>query len=1277
MFKFLRRAAQSNLAGKLVPTRVLELFDADFYRGQDPSLDGGINDLLCHYLTVGWRAGLNPNKDFDSSRYLLANPDVAASGMEPLTHFVSSGEKEGRRAYSVASIPVPEFEGVSSDLAELLSQAFDINFYKLTNPDVREQGHDALAHFLGGGWREGHDPAPWFSTNAYIENHLAGQGSANPFVHYLSVGRDRGYAVNPSGRTYFDAFIRPEIEAGFDPDFYVSQFPERIETDPLSHYLFIGWRDGYDPSEEFSTNLYLRLNPDVANSGDNPLAHWVTHGQDEGRLAPVAHAEKQLQKFGISLDEAIAAARSIAPHFDADYYREEEGGGFPALADPLWHYVSVGWRKGLKPVQWFSPAEYLEANPDIAKAGLEPFAHYLTNGFKEMRVSSLVSKLRPSKSGEAKNVVSESPGAVPGADTNGGIEEVVGAWEAFGPSEVVARRPHLDFDPDYYRAANRDLKFDNDRALYDHFVEHGRAEGRVASAYTQLSRREPRLNERIEGLVLDPDLRDLMRRHPGPGHQCAYELMRLGDPIDRKISAFSVRFYEETYKDVRDAQINALDHYVAQGITEQRKILQDVLSGLHEGEVQYDQAKENVVVCAHELSRTGAPIVALDIVKMLSDRYNVFVISIKGGSLIERAKEKSVGVLVTQDPSRDLDYVDFLPPSGIKYALLNSVEAQPLIPFFVRNKIPMAMYVHEYMNYTFPVYKRLVSLLLVDLIVFSSDSVMESWRSTLSDCGVDMGSDVVTIPQDRLRFGAPSIKRVLAAKKRVGDAINEDLVDRRLIYGAGHVQMRKGTDMFVSVAQIAKELDPDAMFVWIGDGRDPEGFDYGIWLEKQIEQTNVANLVFLPAGPLYSDLALGSDAFCLTSRLDPLPNVVFDAAKQGCSILLFEGASGFDDPVYRRQPKMHYAEYANPLQLARLACDLPLKSDMGMLRRKDTRRKDAGLGRLLEAVDGYFERATVQESSLDFEISNETAFDVSLVFPTNEPRNEKARKIEREKMWRLGRRYIWASVEHFEKDFASASNQPEPLAVKRLETRAEWPKIDFQVHCHAHYVDDAAHLLQGYPLLREAAALVFTTDSSEKSDRLREVADKQGYHNVEIDVRENRGRDILPFIEHVRESRKRAEDTIWCHIHLKKSLQTMATGDVWRDYLFNILLGNNSQPSNVLAEISNPAIGLVTAFDPHCVGWGASSALKNQFAGRFQRPLPDPLLAFPVGNMFWTKRSVVEAMYRVFGASYPWPNEPLPTDGSVYHLIERLWPSVSSELGLGVTLFEDPALRRV
>lgn len=72
-----------------------------------------------------------------------------------------------------------------------------------------------------------------------------------------------------------------------DVGWYISTYPDLSEADldAVEHYCKIGWQQGRDPNPSFSTTEYLRRNWDVAVSGMNPLAHFIRHGQFEGRTA--------------------------------------------------------------------------------------------------------------------------------------------------------------------------------------------------------------------------------------------------------------------------------------------------------------------------------------------------------------------------------------------------------------------------------------------------------------------------------------------------------------------------------------------------------------------------------------------------------------------------------------------------------------------------------------------------------------------------------------------------------------------------------------------------------------------------------------------------------------------------------------------------------------------------------------------------------------------------------------------------------------------------------
>jgi 2-polyprenyl-3-methyl-5-hydroxy-6-metoxy-1,4-benzoquinol methylase len=70
----------------------------------------------------------------------------------------------------------------------------------------------------------------------------------------------------------------------FSPMWYLEQYPEAVSAngDPLTHYLTIGWKKGYNPSMHFDTSWYLHRYPDAGKSSLCPLLHFIMLGMDKG-----------------------------------------------------------------------------------------------------------------------------------------------------------------------------------------------------------------------------------------------------------------------------------------------------------------------------------------------------------------------------------------------------------------------------------------------------------------------------------------------------------------------------------------------------------------------------------------------------------------------------------------------------------------------------------------------------------------------------------------------------------------------------------------------------------------------------------------------------------------------------------------------------------------------------------------------------------------------------------------------------------------------------------
>jgi hypothetical protein len=78
--------------------------------------------------------------------------------------------------------------------------------------------------------------------------------------------------------------------------------------------------------------------------------------------------------------------RSHAPLFHHAHYLATAPELDPrARAHPFDHYLKAGWREDRDPHPLFDVSYYLEANPDVADAGVEPFTHYCHVGGREGR----------------------------------------------------------------------------------------------------------------------------------------------------------------------------------------------------------------------------------------------------------------------------------------------------------------------------------------------------------------------------------------------------------------------------------------------------------------------------------------------------------------------------------------------------------------------------------------------------------------------------------------------------------------------------------------------------------------------------------------------------------------------------------------------------------------------------------------------------------------------------------------------------------------------------
>ncbi|KAA5605422.1 hypothetical protein F1188_11000 [Roseospira marina] len=187
-----------------------EFFDADYYLSQNPDVaESGMNPLT-HYQTYGYaegRAGQATPSGFNAKRYLEGNPDVAEAGVDAYSHWVDHGRGEGR------PIHAPTGDGPGT----MTGPQFEKD-YLAANPDVAEavkagQFKSGAEHHLLHGLDENRptsvptkpedpapeDPAPDFET--ILNNAISGiQDYYTSYIDdLLGSGANGGGNGNSSG----------------------------------------------------------------------------------------------------------------------------------------------------------------------------------------------------------------------------------------------------------------------------------------------------------------------------------------------------------------------------------------------------------------------------------------------------------------------------------------------------------------------------------------------------------------------------------------------------------------------------------------------------------------------------------------------------------------------------------------------------------------------------------------------------------------------------------------------------------------------------------------------------------------------------------------------------------------------------------------------------------------------------------------------------------------------------------------------------------------------
>ena len=163
------------------------LIDEAFYLANNPDVAAAQIDPVQHYAESGFLEGRLPSPTFNVSLYVTAHPDLQRLKINPLYHWLTIGQYEDCQKSPLIDLTSDDDQVVQA------SGLFDILYYLMENPDVAKSRIDPLKHYVETGHKEGRRPSPIFNSNRYMaENPDVAALNENPILHWLRFGLKEG-----------------------------------------------------------------------------------------------------------------------------------------------------------------------------------------------------------------------------------------------------------------------------------------------------------------------------------------------------------------------------------------------------------------------------------------------------------------------------------------------------------------------------------------------------------------------------------------------------------------------------------------------------------------------------------------------------------------------------------------------------------------------------------------------------------------------------------------------------------------------------------------------------------------------------------------------------------------------------------------------------------------------------------------------------------------------------------------------------------------------------
>jgi glycosyltransferase involved in cell wall biosynthesis len=990
-------------------------------------------------------------------------------------------------------------------------------------------------------------------------------------------------------------------------------------------------------------------------------------------------------------DRADVDLINNSPLFDEQFYARESGLPCDRLA-LIDHYLMKGEAENKRPSLLFDPSFYRLSNPDVERAGIQLLTHYLQYGSAEGRyptrqkLSMDARTLLSSGLFDAKFYARRFPQKLlPNAS---GAEQYLAFWR-------LGHRCNSEFDEAFYLQAYEDSRRCG-RAPILHYIDVGHSQARFVSKRS--------LIEACEDVRASFD--EVFYRA-----QAAGELNEDEDALEhyflkgnfrgfRPSQEFDEEFYLLSNLDIQAPGVVPFVHYVRHGAREGRLGRVNVDGLYRDGKRAFSADLPTVLIANHEASRTGAPVVGLNLAKGLSDRFNVISFCGRDGEMSAAFAEVSVRVLtssaILSHAARviDAEFIlrDLIDRYGLSAVILNSAETDYFAEAALQAGVPSLALIHEFAEYTLPSGRIARAVSYSDRVVVPAKLIGDSLqREVTAICGAPSDNIVIRpqgllewLPEDDQGTSYSSAELKAYLQDRFGGGFGEGV---HVVLGAGFVQIRKGVDLFIQTAAEMRKLRDDVAFVWVG-ADNKNDIHYSLWLHQMVERMGLSDRVFfLPTQSSLETILSLTDIFYLSSRLDPFPNVVIDAFNAGKYVVCFKEATGCAEMIENGEvvgAAVDHCDVAAAAQAIAQALDDGSCAAAGA--NKTLVADKLGFANYVAFLEEELGRAIASRRVLAERVAAidaSGAFDADFFEGHATGRLPAIRSIRRygaaaakglsihsprpgfsDHVFRSKHRLAAGEIAMLN---AMAAQTPpathRAIGLASLEA-GHGVNASVAVHIHLHYSDLAGEFVTRLSGGVRADLFVTVTSLKGKYEAQYFFANYTG-GAVTIVVVPNRGRDIGPFCEGFAGFARAGAYDVVGHFHAKKSLAIGGDAGLrWRTFLLDSLLEPTVTPRLLALFEREPKLGLVFAEDRHCVGWSENRPFAEALSARMEpRPsLPD-LPFFPLGTMFWARAAALQPLWRLHLASPDFPPEPAPYDGTPMHALERMLPPICEAAG--------------